>query len=186
MGDGSRPEDRILDVIRLGHPTLRQVADPVPEELFGSAWLHDLSVSMVRTMSAQQGVGLAGPQVAEALRLFVYWVPEDDLHDEIAPTVMVNPEIRPIGADIEEGWEGCLSIPGLRGVVPRHRRIKVKARTLEGEPISLTADGFQARVIQHEADHLDGVVFLDRMIDLASLAFEPEWERHVLALEETV
>jgi peptide deformylase len=186
MAEGSRDEARVLDVIRLGHPVLRQVADPVPQDLFGSGWLHDLSMSMIRTMSDQQGVGLAAPQIAEALRLFVYWVPEDDLHAEIAPTVLVNPEVRPIGGDIEQGWEGCLSIPGLRGMVPRHRRIKVKACTFEGDPVSLTADGFHARVIQHETDHLDGVVFLDRMHDLDSLAFEPEWERYVLGDEETV
>jgi peptide deformylase len=184
MSDGASQEIRTLDVIRLGHPTLRQVADPVPEELFGSGWLHDLSLKMVRTMTEQEGVGLAGPQVAEALRLFVYWVPEDDDHPGITPTLIVNPEIRPIGADFEDGWEGCLSIPGLRGVVPRHRRIKVKARTLEGDSVSLTANGFHARVIQHETDHLDGVVFLDRMTDMASLAYEREWEHHVLGLEE--
>jgi len=81
---------------------------------------------------------------------------------------------------VEEGWEGCLSIPGLRGLVPRPRRIKVKARTVEGAPVSLTADGFHARVIQHENDHLDGIVFLDRMTSTHSLAFEPELERYVL------
>ena len=80
--------------------------------------------------------------------------PDDD--PEIAPTILVNPEIRAIGDDVEEGWEGCLSIPGLRGLVPRPRRIKVKARGVDGEPVSLTADGFHARVIQHENDHLDG------------------------------
>ena len=174
---------KLLEVIRLGHPTLRDVAEPVPEDWFSSARLMDLGRDMIRTMIEENGVGLAAPQVAESLRLFAYWVPETEDEAEIPPTVLVNPEIRPIGEDFEEGWEGCLSIPGLRGLVPRHRRIKVKARRVDGEPVSLTADGFQARVIQHEHDHLDGVVFLDRMTNIHSLAFEPEWERYILADE---
>jgi peptide deformylase len=98
--------------------------------------------------------------------------------------VLVNPELRAVEDDVEEGWEGCLSIPGLRGLVPRHRRIKVKASSLEGVPVSFTADGFHARVIQHEHDHLDGIVFLDRMRSPQSLAFEDEWQRYVLADDE--
>jgi peptide deformylase len=174
---------RLLEVIRLGHPVLRSVAEPVPEELFASDRLVELGRDMVRTMIEESGVGLAAPQVAEGLRLFSYWVPGTDEEPEMSPTVLVNPEIRAVGTEIEEGWEGCLSIPGLRGLVPRYRRIKVKAQLLDGEPISLTADGFQARVIQHEYDHLDGVVFLDRMDSAQSLAFEPEWERYILGEE---
>jgi len=174
---------RLLEVIRLGHPVLRDVAEPVPEDWFSSVRLMNLGRDMIRTMIEENGVGLAAPQVAEGLRLFAYWVPETDDEAEIPPTVLVNPRIRPIGEDSEEGWEGCLSIPGLRGLVPRHRRIKVKARRLDGEPVSLTADGFEARVIQHEYDHLDGVVFLDRMTNIRSLVFEPEWERYVLGAE---
>ncbi len=178
-----RVDPRLLEVIRLGHPALREVAEPVPEDWFSSARLVDLGRDMIRTMIEENGVGLAAPQVAEGLRLFAYWVPETEDEAEIPPTVLVNPEIRPIGEDSEEGWEGCLSIPGLRGLVPRHRRVKVKARRLDGELVSLTADGFEARVIQHEYDHLDGVVFLDRMTNIRSLAFEPEWERYVLTAE---
>lgn len=174
---------QLLEVIRLGNPVLREVAEAVPEDWFSSSRLFELGRDMVRTMIEEEGVGLAAPQVAEGLRLFTYWVPATDEDEEIPPTLLVNPEIRPIGTDEEEGWEGCLSIPGLRGKVPRYRRIKVKARSLDGEPVSLTADGFRARVIQHEYDHLDGVVFLDRMTSTRSLAFEPEWERFVLAAE---
>jgi peptide deformylase len=170
----------LLKVVKLGHPVLRSVADEVPEDWLGTGRLVELGEALVRTMIEEQGVGLAAPQVAEGIRLFTYWVPESDEHPEIAPTILVNPEIRAIGDEEEEGWEGCLSIPGLRGLVPRSRRVKVKASTVEGEPISLTADGFHARVIQHENDHLDGVVFLDRMTSTHSLAFEPEWERYVL------
>jgi len=169
-----------LEVIRLGHPVLRQVAEPVPEEFFGSQRLHNLSRDMIRTMISEDGVGLAAPQVAEALRLFVYWVPGDDDNPDIAPQILANPEIKPVGDVVEEGWEGCLSIPGLRGLVPRYNRIKVRARDIEGNPVSLTADGFHARVLQHEFDHLDGIVFLDRMESTASLAYEHEWERYIL------
>ena len=132
----------LLEVVRLGHPVLRSVAEEVPEDWFGSGRLADLGDAMVRTMIEEEGVGLAAPQVAEGLRLFAYWVPETDEHPGIAPTILVNPDIRAIGDEVEEGWEGCLSIPGLRGLVPRPRRVKVKARTVDGEPVSLTADGF--------------------------------------------
>ena len=174
-------EAQLLEVIRLGHPVLRSVAEPVPEDWFGSGRLADFSLDLVRTMIEEEGVGLAAPQVAESLRLFSYWVPESDDEPGTAPTVLVNPEIRPVGDEVEEGWEGCLSIPGLRGLVPRFRRIKVRARSVDGTPVSLTADGFHARVIQHEFDHLDGIVFLDRMTSTQSLAFESEWERFKLA-----
>jgi peptide deformylase len=159
---------------------LRANAEPVPESWFGDTRLVELCRDMAHTMLEEQGVGLAAPQVAEPLRLLVYWVPASPGAPEIPPTALVNPEIKPVGDEIEEGWEGCLSIPGLRGLVPRHRRIKVKARTAEGESFSLTADGFHARVIQHELDHLDGIVFLDRMTSPRSLAFEEEWERYVM------
>ncbi len=169
-----------LEVIRLGHPVLRSIADPVPEQWFGSGRLDELARGLVRTMLAEHGVGLAAPQVAEELRLFAYWLPAHNGDPAVEPTVLVNPEIRIVDPELEEDWEGCLSIPGLRGLVPRARRIKVKGRTIDGEAIRLTADGFHARVIQHEFDHLDGVVFLDRMTSVDSLAFEEEWERYIL------
>lgn len=172
---------QLLEVIRLGHPVLRSVAEPISEDWFDSGRLHRMGEDLIHTMLEEQGVGLAAPQVAEPLRLFAYWVPGTDDSGDVAPTVLVNPELRAIGDELVDGWEGCLSIPGLRGVVPRFRRIKVKARTVNGEPVSMTADSFHARVIQHEYDHLDGVVFLDRMTSTLSLAFEDEWERYVLA-----
>lgn len=172
-------QPQLLRVIRLGHPALRSVAEPVPEAWFGSGRLHNLAEDLKHTMITEDGVGLAAPQVAEPLRLFAYWVPGED-EPEVTPAVIVNPEIKPVGDGIEEGWEGCLSIPGLRGLVPRYRRVKIKGRDTEGRPISLTADGFHARVVQHELDHLDGIVFLDRMTSMTSLAFEPEWEKYIL------
>ncbi len=181
MADTLTAPPRLLEVVRLGHPVLRREAEPVPESWFGSGQLIGLGSALVRTMLEEQGVGLAAPQVAEGLRLFAYWVPAADGDHEIRPTVIANPELRFVGDDVEDGWEGCLSIPGLRGVVPRHARIKLKGRDLEGAPLSVTADGFHARVIQHEHDHLDGIVFLDRMTDTRSLAFEQEWEEYLLA-----
>ncbi len=175
------PEPRLLEVIRLGHPVLRSVAEAVPEDWFANSRLEQLGRDLVRTMLEEEGVGLAAPQVAEELRLFAYWLPADDGAPEVEPTVVVNPEIRITDPDLEEGWEGCLSIPDLRGLVPRARRIKVKGRTVDGESLSLTASGFHARVIQHEFDHLDGIVFLDRMTSARSLAFDEEWERYMVA-----
>jgi peptide deformylase len=177
------PTNRRLEVIRLGHPILRSVAEPVPEDWFSSGRLAELGDGLIRTMLSEEGVGLAAPQVAEPLRLFAYWLPGTDECAEIEPAVLVNPELRVVDDELEEGWEGCLSIPGLRGLVPRHRRLKIKARSIDGSPLSFTADGFHARVIQHEHDHLDGVVFLDRMRSPRSLAFEPEWEQYILARE---
>ena len=143
--------------------------------------LQTLIDDMVETMRAAPGVGLAAPQVGVPLRVIVIEYGDDE--DESVPLklfTLANPEIVRASDTIELGTEGCLSIPGLRGLVPRHDRIKLKARTVEGEPISLTADSFHARVLQHEFDHLDGIVFLDRMGSPRSLAFEPEWERYVL------
>jgi peptide deformylase len=180
VAEASIPDSHLLTVVQLGHPVLRQIAEPVPESWFSSERLINLGSDLVHTMLEEQGVGLAAPQVAEGLRLFSYWLPADDEQQGLPPTVIANPEIKIVEDELEQGWEGCLSIPGLRGLVPRHRRIKVKGRSLEGDPISITADGFHARVIQHEFDHLDGIVFLDRMTDTRSLAFEPEWEEFVL------
>lgn len=180
----SQSTEHPLEVVRLGHPLLRSIAEPVPEEWFDSGRLVDFARDLIETMLGSDGVGLAAPQVAESLRLFAYWVPSQDDEPGVEPIVLVNPEIRPIGDQVEEGWEGCLSIPGLRGLVPRHGRIKVKARTVDGAPLSLTADAFHARVIQHEFDHLNGIVFLDRMTSTRSLAFEDEWDRYIIAEEQ--
>jgi peptide deformylase len=139
---------------------------------------------MIETMNDADGLGLAAPQVHVPLRIAVFMTPDDPEMPEEEVTAIVNPEWELLTEERVEGWEGCLSIPGLRGLVPRFRRVKVKARTVDGNPVSLTADGFHARVIQHEFDHLDGVVFLDRMTSVQSLAFEPEWERYVLGEAE--
>lgn len=168
---------RVRQVIRLGHPVLRQRAQDVSEEKFATRKLRELAQDLVRTMHAASGVGLAAPQIGVSLRVFAYYVPKD-YGEEVHPRVLVNPSLTPMGEEMEEDWEGCLSVPGLRGLVPRFRRITVQARSVEGETVRFVATDFHARVIQHEYDHLEGVVFLDRMRDLSSLAFEAEWERY--------
>ncbi len=168
------------DVIRLGHPVLRRVAEPVPEDWFSSERLSQLADEMIATMHSEEGAGLAAPQIAESWRVLVYWVPETEDEEAIGPTVLVNPELRPVGSNQEDGWEGCLSVPGLRGLVPRYHRVKVKARLVDGKKVSITADGFHARVLQHETDHLDGIVYLDRMTSPKSLCYEEEWEKFIL------
>lgn len=167
---------RIREVVRLGHPVLRERAQEVPPERFGTRKLRELAFDLVRTMHEASGVGLAAPQIAVPWRVFAYYVPAD-YGEDVSPRVLVNPVLTPLDERQEEDWEGCLSIPGLRGLVPRYLRVGVKAQNLEGEVVEFEASGFHARVVQHEYDHLDGVVFLDRMPSLASLSFESEWQR---------
>ena len=137
---------------------------------------------MFETMNEYQGVGLAAPQVHESLRLFVAgFVPEDE-EDEKARGVplmaLINPEITPVGQDLVDDWEGCLSIPDIRGRVPRSRQISVRAYDRRGKRIEIKASGFTARVIQHETDHLDGVLFFDRMTSPRSLTYMDEYSRY--------
>ncbi|MFN3412502.1 MAG: peptide deformylase [Thermoanaerobaculum sp.] len=167
---------RIREVVRLGHPVLRERAQEVPPERFGTRKLRELALDLVRTMHAASGVGLAAPQIAVPWRVFAYYVPAD-YGEDVPPRVLVNPVLTPLDNHQEEDWEGCLSVPGLRGLVPRYLRVGVRAQNLEGEVVDFEASGFHARVMQHEYDHLDGIVFLDRMRSLASLSFESEWER---------
>jgi len=174
-----RPKDgRHRPIVRLGHPVLRQRAEEVPAHRFGTRFLRDLERDLLRTMFEDEGVGLAAPQIAVPLRVFAYFVPGEGGRDEVPPRVVVNPVLTLEGEPSVPGWEGCLSIPGLRGVVLRHPSLVMSGVDVDGEPLSLRAEGFHARVIQHEVDHLDGIVFLDRMRDLSSLAFEEEWDRY--------
>ena len=173
----------ILKVSRMGHPVLRKKVRPVPPAEINAAPIQRLIDDMTQTMLEYNGVGLAAPQVHEELRVFVAQVfrdHEDEEEDEARkPEILalINPEIKPASRHVEEDWEGCLSIPDLRGLVPRHRDISVKAYDRTGRQIELQATGFMARVIQHETDHLDGVLFLDRMKSLDSLSFMDEFVR---------
>lgn len=175
---GSRSFDgRLREIVRLGHPVLRQRADEVSRERFGTRVLRDLARDLERTMFEGKGVGLAAPQIGVPLRAFVYYVPRDDGRDEVEPRAIVNPALAFVGEPDEPGWEGCLSIPDLRGLVLRYPQLVMTGFDPEGNPVRVEARGFHARVLQHEHDHLDGIVFLDRMKDMSSLAFESEWEK---------
>jgi len=171
----------ILKVARIGHPVVRAVARAVEKGAFRDRLFQKLVDDMRETMHDYEGVGLAAPQVHESLRLAVIEVPgsEDRSEAEVPFMVLANPVITPMDEEREPGWEGCLSVPDLRGTVPRLKRLKLDALDRHGKPYSLEASGFFARVIQHECDHLDGHVYLDRMADLRSLTFIKEFEEHV-------
>jgi peptide deformylase len=167
----------ILKVARMGHPVLRERARPLDKSDIKSAAIQKLIDDMLDTMHEYHGVGLAAPQVHEGLRIFVALLDEDpDAKSEAA--VIINPEIAPNGSAIEEGWEGCLSIPDIRGRVPRSRQISVRAYDRRGKRVEIKASGFTARVIQHETDHLDGVLFFDRMKSFQTLTFLDEFGRY--------
>ena len=176
----------ILKVARIAHPALRSPAKPVPKAAFKDPLFQKLVDDMRETMYEYEGVGLAAPQVHEGLRLAVIEVAADEERSkaEVAFVVLVNPVITPLGEEKANGWEGCLSIPDLRGVVPRFKRVKLEALDRDGKPYSLEAQNFFARVIQHECDHLDGFVYPDRMQGMRSLTFIKEFEDHVHKDEE--
>jgi len=170
----------VLPIVRLGHPALRTPAEPVGEERIGTDDLRRLVADMVETMRAADGVGLAAPQVGLGLQLFVYEAHDPEQPDESIPLrVVINPMVEPHSRELVYDWEGCLSIPDLRGLVPRYPEVRVRATDDQGRPLDYVASGFEARIVQHEFDHLNGIVFLDRMRDLQSLAFYEEWESYL-------
>jgi peptide deformylase len=173
----------ILKIARMGHPILatpaRAVADPRHPEI------RRLVNDMVETMIDANGAGLAAPQVHVPLRVVVFQAPgertqdpglsEEERFDHTAPlTVLINPEIAVMGTNLQGGWEGCLSVPGLRGWVERPDHIRYRGTGLEGETIERVARGFHARVVQHECDHLEGRLYTSRMGDMSRLIFESE------------
>jgi peptide deformylase len=174
----------ILKVARMGHPVLRTRAQSLDPSEIGDPMLQRLIDDLFDTMGEYQGIGLAAPQVHQSLRLFVAGV--DDPKEKLPPVVMINPEIERVGSTTEEDWEGCLSVPDLRGRVPRATDIRINALDRHGQVLSMTASGFPARVIQHETDHLDGLLFLDRMTSLESLTFLNEYARYWEPEEEPV
>jgi len=171
-------DGRLREIVRMGNPVLRERAAEVAADRFGTRFLRDVGRDLIRTMHEGSGVGLAAPQIAVPLRVFVYYLPAEGDAPELPPRVLVNPRLTLHGSADEPGWEGCLSIPGLRGLVPRHARLRVEAVDVDGAPLAFDAEGFEARVIQHEVDHLDGILFLDRMPTMADLFFEEEWDRY--------
>jgi peptide deformylase len=160
-------------VLKMGDPLLRQVAAPVRE--LATAELRALVADMDETMRALNGAGIAAPQIGVSLRVVIFELKDNPRYAQITPvpyTVLVNPTVTPLGSDEEEGWEGCLSVPGLRGLVPRYRRVRYQGYSPDGTPLDRTVEGFHARVVQHEVDHLDGILFPQRIRDLRAFGFE--------------
>jgi peptide deformylase len=173
----------ILKVARLGHPVLRRVAEPVSEKELRSNTTGQLITDMVETMKEYDGVGLAADQVHVSKQIAVLEVADNPRYPEkpaVPLTVLINPIITPLTEELEEEWEGCLSIPDRRGKVPRYKSIKVQTLDQRGAPLEFVATDFHARVIQHEWDHLHGKVYLDRMSDLSTLCFIAEFARYWL------
>lgn len=167
-------------IVRLGHPVLRTGAAPVSVETLRTPDFQALIDDMVETMREAHGVGLAAPQVAVGAQLFVYEVAGDDDDPGVPLRVVVNPMLDPQPGELVYDWEGCLSIPELRGLVPRHPGVRVRGLDREGKALDYVTWGFEARIVQHEFDHLNGVVYLDRMRGLESLTFEEEFEHFFL------
>jgi peptide deformylase len=179
----------ILKIARMGHPVLRSIAAEVADPTGAS--VKRLVADMIETLEDIGGAGLAAPQVHVSLRVVIFKVPAErttgrqyDLPQDL--TILVNPVIEALPGPVELGWEGCLSIPGLRGAVPRHSRIRYRGTTPEGEAIEREVEGFHARVVQHESDHLDGILYPQRMTDHQLLAFVEEWQRHPVDLAAVV
>lgn len=162
----------VRTVLKMGEPLLRQVA--VKVERFDDA-LAELIADMDDTMRALNGAGLAAPQIGVSLRVVIFELKENPRYPQVSPvpyTVLINPVLTPLSEVQEEGWEGCLSVPGLRGLVPRHRHLRYQGLDARGQLIDRTVEGFHARVVQHEVDHLDGILYPQRIRDLRSFGFE--------------
>jgi peptide deformylase len=182
----------LLKIARMGHPLLRGPAEPVADPTTPA--IAHLIANMAETMADAPGVGLAAPQVHVPLRVVVFYVPtgraDDPSAREGAPagpvplTALINPKIEPLTDEMKDGWEACLSIPGLTGLVPRFRRIRYDGFAPDGRRIERVAEGFHARVVQHECDHLDGILYPQRMADLGTLGFVEELQRVPAPTEE--
>lgn len=162
----------IREVLKMGDPRLLAKASAV--EQFGTAELRRLIADMRDTMAHLDGAGLAAPQIGVALRLVIFGVrgnPRYPLAEEIPDTVLINPCVEPLAAEMEEDWEGCLSVPGLRGWIPRWRRVRYAGVDESGQPFARSVEGFHARVVQHECDHLDGVLYPMRLRDFSRFGF---------------
>jgi peptide deformylase len=175
----------LLKIARMGHPVLRARASPVDDP--AAPWVRRLVEDMIETMEDAGGAGIAAPQVHQPYRIVVFQVPDErltDLPGDVAQglTVLINPVVETLGPERALGWEGCLSVPGLRGVVPRHLRVRYRGTGLDGEEIERAVEGFHARVIQHECDHLDGILYPQRMTDHRLLVYLEELQRHPIDL----
>jgi peptide deformylase len=168
----------------MGEPLLRQVAAKV-ERFDGE--LTALVADMDDTMRALNGAGLAAPQIGVSLRVVIFEVKQNPRYPHVSPvpyTVLINPVLTPLGEEQEEGWEGCLSVPGMRGLVPRHRHLRYQGVDAQGQPIDRTVEGFHARVVQHEVDHLDGILYPQRIRDLRNFGFEDVLAGQMMAMPD--
>ncbi|MBF0167034.1 MAG: peptide deformylase [Alphaproteobacteria bacterium] len=165
----------ILKIARMGHPVLRATALPVSDPT--APEIQGLVEDMIETLADAGGVGLAAPQVHVPLRLVIFFVPTERGEDEVPLTVLINPVIEPLGDEEEEGAEGCLSLPGMVGVVPRFKFIRYSGLDLDGLPIERLAEGYHARVVQHECDHLDGILYPARIRDFSRFGFAEEFKK---------
>ncbi len=167
----------ILKIARMGHPALMSKARDVPDPT--DPRIHGLIADMVETMADAPGIGLSAPQVHVPLRIVVFRVPGERCEDkqDVPLTVLINPVVTPLSDETVEDWEGCLSLPGMTGRVPRRARIKYSGFLPSGDPLEREAAGYHARVVQHECDHLDGVLYPMRMTDLSTLAYTEEMVR---------
>lgn len=164
----------VREILKMGDPRLLRVAPPVPPSMIGTPELRALVDDMFETMAAANGAGLAAPQIGVDLQLVIFGFRHNPRYPDAPPvpnTVLLNPVITPLSDAVEEGWEGCLSVPGLRGVVPRFARIRYTGLAPDGQSIEREAEGFHARVVQHECDHLIGRLYPTRMNDLTKLGF---------------
>jgi peptide deformylase len=170
----------ILKTAKMGHPILRSTAEPVNSTEIDDPGFQELLDDMVETLRDYDGAGLAAPQIHEAVQVVAIEVRPNRRYPEaptIPLTILINRKVTALTDEQVAGWEGCLSLPDLRGLVPRHRAVEVEALGRNGKPIRFCAEGFFATVVQHEVDHLRGILFPDRMDDLRTLAFISEWER---------
>jgi len=162
------------DILKMGDERLLRIAPPVPEHMLGSAELQQLIDDMFETMRHVGGVGLAAPQIGIDLQLVIFGFERSERYPDaeaVPQTILLNPVITPTSSEVEDGWEGCLSVPGLRGVVPRFKHIGYQGIDPHGNPISRFADGFHARVVQHECDHLIGRLYPSRIQDFARFGY---------------
>jgi peptide deformylase len=165
----------VHEILRMGDARLLRVAEAVPEAMFGSVEMRTLVADLLDTMKAAKGAGIAAPQIGMNLRIVIFGGtgknPRYPDAPEIPFTVLCNPLLEPLGSERTPGWEGCLSVPGLRGEVPRFERLRYSGRDADGAAFSRDVDGFHARVVQHEVDHLDGVLYPRRVEDMTRFGF---------------
>ncbi|PPR78308.1 MAG: Peptide deformylase [Alphaproteobacteria bacterium MarineAlpha2_Bin1] len=163
----------ILKIAKMGHPILRKKSQEIVDPRSDSTkYLLD---DMIETLEDIQGLGLAAPQVHVSKRLVIFYSPDEKSnHNDMSLSILINPIIEPLGSEIDYDWEGCLSVPGLRGLVPRYNKIRYSGFNQEGEFFDKVVDGLHARVVQHECDHLDGILYVQRMDKLENLIFESE------------